>query len=171
VRIDQRTKNLSFGTDLGLSSREEAAEGPTIQAMPSEQIRNQLTSFGILLSQAVAKINPRRSVSFLYLKEKFMFIKCYALVVCLSNLLYSVVRQLFFIISVYFLLCEQEEEEELKANILNSYRLTAKKEHNRILQRRQVIEERKEQLENLNEMRVSCLSTTLHLHDIYNSLS
>ena len=51
--------------------------------------------------------------------------------------------------------CVQEEEEELKAAILNSYRLTAKKEHTRILQRRQVIEERKEQLENLNDMRVS----------------
>ena len=43
----------------------------------------------------------------------------------------------------------------MKAAILNSYRLTAKKEHARILQRRQVIEERKEQLENLNDMRVS----------------
>lgn len=49
----------------------------------------------------------------------------------------------------------QEEDEELKAQILNSYRLTSKKEHTRILQRRAVIEERKEQLENLNDARVS----------------
>lgn len=48
----------------------------------------------------------------------------------------------------------QEEEDELKANIINTYRLTAKKEHTRILQRRQTIEDRKEQLENLNDQRV-----------------
>lgn len=48
----------------------------------------------------------------------------------------------------------QEEEEELRANLLNSYRLTARKEHQRILQRRQIIEDRKEQLENLNDQRV-----------------
>ena len=63
VRIDHRTKSLSFGTDLGLSQREEAAEGPTIQNMPSENIRNQLTNFGYLLAQAVAKIAPRKVVS------------------------------------------------------------------------------------------------------------
>ena len=68
--------------------------------------------------------------------------------------------------------CEQEEDDELKANILNSYRLTAKKEHTRILQRRQVIEERKEQLENLNDMRVGQRQSWLELllHWFCNSL-
>ena len=46
------------------------------------------------------------------------------------------------------------EEEELKAAILNTYRLTAKKEHTRILQRRQIIENRKEQLEQNQDQRV-----------------
>lgn len=49
---------------------------------------------------------------------------------------------------------QQREEEELKASILNSYRLTAKKEHARILQRRQIIENRKEQLEQNQDQRV-----------------
>ena len=52
----------------------------------------------------------------------------------------------------------QEEPEELKTQVLNSYRLTAKKELTRILGRRQVIEERKEQLENISDMRVSVLN-------------
>ena len=45
------------------------------------------------------------------------------------------------------------KNEELKAQIINSYRMTARKDHIRILQRRQIIEERKEELENLNTMR------------------
>nr|KAG5699054.1 hypothetical protein BaRGS_025448 [Batillaria attramentaria] len=107
VRIDHRSSALSFGTDLGLSQKEEVAEGPTIQSMPSEQIRNQLTAMAQALNTAIDFIGPKKS----------------------------------------------EEEEELKANILNSYRLTSKKEHMRILQRRQIIEDRKEQLENLNDQR------------------
>ncbi len=45
------------------------------------------------------------------------------------------------------------KNEELKAQIINSYRLTARKDHERILQRRHIIEERKEELENLNTLR------------------
>merc|ERR1711992_433889 len=44
-------------------------------------------------------------------------------------------------------------EDELKTAILNTYRLTAKKEHARILQRRQIIENRKEQLEQSQDQR------------------
>lgn len=63
VRIDHRSHSLSFGTDLGLSQKEEAAEGPTIQSMTSEQIRNQLTVMGRVLSQAVSLISPKQTVS------------------------------------------------------------------------------------------------------------
>ena len=47
----------------------------------------------------------------------------------------------------------QAQKEELKSQIINNYKLTAKKEHGRILQRRHIIEERKEQLEHLNDQR------------------
>ena len=40
--------------------------------------------------------------------------------------------------------------------------MTAKKEHQRILQRRQIIEDRKEQLEHLNDQRVGSIKTSLH---------
>ncbi|CAG5135673.1 unnamed protein product [Candidula unifasciata] len=108
VRIDHRTLSLSFGTDLGVSQKEDIPEGPYIQSMPSEQIRNQVINIAQALNQAVEIIGPKEST---------------------------------------------QEEEELKAAILNSYRLTAKKEHARILQRRQIIENRKEQLEQNQDQR------------------
>ena len=40
-------------------------------------------------------------------------------------------------------------------HIVQTYRQTAKKDHLRILQRRQIIEERKEELENVTVQRVS----------------
>jgi len=109
VRIDHRTKSLSFGTDLGVSQKEDIPEGPYIQSMPSEQIRNQVINIAQALNQAMEIIGPKESTLV--------------------------------------------EEEELKANILNAYRLTAKKEHARILQRRQIIENRKEQLEQSQDQR------------------
>ena len=44
--------------------------------------------------------------------------------------------------------------DELKVKIANSYRMTAKKDQVNILQRRHIIEERKEQLEHMNDQRV-----------------
>merc|ERR1711963_750619 len=102
-------KSLSFGTDLGVSQKEDIPEGPYIQSMPSEQIRNQVINMAQALNQAMEIIGQKESVV--------------------------------------------AEEEELKANILNAYRLTAKKEHHRILQRRQIIEHRKEQLEQSQDQR------------------
>ena len=57
---------LLFGTDLGLSQQEETVEGPTIQCMPSEQIRKQLTVLGQVLSRAVTKVAPVHTVGFLF---------------------------------------------------------------------------------------------------------
>lgn len=54
----------------------------------------------------------------------------------------------------------QGRREELRAIIVQNYRQSAKKEHQRILLRRQIIEERKEELENLNNQRV-CLNVLI----------
>ena len=49
----------------------------------------------------------------------------------------------------------QIQRDELKVQIAQSYRVTMRKDHQRILTRRQIIEDRKEQLEHLNDQRVS----------------
>lgn len=56
----------------------------------------------------------------------------------------------------------QAQKEEMKGQIMNNYKLTAKKEHLRILQRRLTIEQRKEQLEHLNDQRVCAIITITH---------
>lgn len=61
MRIDHREHSLSFGTDLGVSQKEEVPEGPYIQRMPSEVIRMQLTHLAVALQQAVKTLQPRDS--------------------------------------------------------------------------------------------------------------
>ncbi|XP_048249669.1 eukaryotic translation initiation factor 3 subunit A-like [Haliotis rufescens] len=107
VRICHSTRSLSFGTNLGVSQKEDVPEGPFIQSMPSENIRNQLTSLAAALQKAMNKIKP-------------------------ENI---------------------DETNELRAQIINNYRMTGRKEHMRLLQRRQIIEDRKEQLEHMNDQR------------------
>ena len=58
VRIDHRTQSLSFGTDLGVAQKEDYPEGPYLQAMPSEQIRNQMTHMARALEKAINVIQP-----------------------------------------------------------------------------------------------------------------
>jgi len=106
VRIDHRTQSLNFGTDLGVAQKEDYPEGPYLQAMPSEQIRNQMTHMARALEKAVNLIQPVK-----------------------------------------------RDESELRNHIIANYRNTARKEHVRILQRRQIIEERKEELENISTQR------------------
>ncbi len=48
----------------------------------------------------------------------------------------------------------QVKRTELRSHIIQTYKQTANKEHQRILQRRQIIEERKEEIETLNVKRV-----------------
>lgn len=115
VRIDHRNHSLSFGTDLGVSQKEDVPEGPYIQRMPSEVIRMQLTHLAVALHQAVKTLQPREP----------------------NNLLTSM----------------QNQKEEMRSQIINNYKLTAKKEHSKILQRKYIIEARKEELEHLNEER------------------
>lgn len=52
VRINHQTKSLHFGNDLYVAQKEDLPEGPSIQSMPSEQIRNQLITMSESLQQA-----------------------------------------------------------------------------------------------------------------------
>jgi translation initiation factor 3 subunit A len=46
--------------DLSESQREDRPEGPTLQSMPSEQVRNQLVNMATVLHRAMATINPHK---------------------------------------------------------------------------------------------------------------
>ncbi|XP_033956223.1 eukaryotic translation initiation factor 3 subunit A isoform X2 [Pseudochaenichthys georgianus] len=105
VRIDHTSRNLSFGSDLNYSTKEDAPVGPFLQNMPSAQIRNQLTAMSSSLAKAVQVIKPAS------------------------------------------ILQEREEQSQLA---MAAYLKNARKDHQRILARRQTIEERKERLESLN---------------------
>ena len=58
IRIDHQEKCIHFGSDLSESQREDNPDGPTLQSMPSEQIRSQLVNMSIVLHRAIAAINP-----------------------------------------------------------------------------------------------------------------
>ncbi|XP_053671650.1 eukaryotic translation initiation factor 3 subunit A [Anopheles nili] len=60
ITIDHRNGCVHFGTDLSESQREDHPDGPTLQSMPSEQIRSQLVSMSVVLHRAIATINPNR---------------------------------------------------------------------------------------------------------------
>jgi translation initiation factor 3 subunit A len=52
VRINHQSRSLHFGNDLYVAQKEDLPEGPSIQSMPSEQIRNQLITMSESLQQA-----------------------------------------------------------------------------------------------------------------------
>jgi translation initiation factor 3 subunit A len=56
IRIDHRNKCLHFGSELFEAQREDLPEGPTLQAMPSEQIRTHLISMYTVLNKATASV-------------------------------------------------------------------------------------------------------------------
>lgn len=58
IRIDHGNKCIHFGMALSESQREDKPEGPTLQVMPSEQVRNQLVDLATVLSRAIHVINP-----------------------------------------------------------------------------------------------------------------
>lgn len=78
IRIDHRTSSLSFGTDLGLAQKEDVPEGPYLQSMPSEKIRNQLINMAQALHSAVNIVQPesRKVVSQTYTKFLPQLILC-----------------------------------------------------------------------------------------------
>lgn len=60
IRIDHGKRCVHFGMDLSESQRENIPEGPTLQVMPSEQVRNQLVNMNTVLNQAIHVINPNK---------------------------------------------------------------------------------------------------------------
>ncbi|XP_035895390.1 eukaryotic translation initiation factor 3 subunit A [Anopheles stephensi] len=60
ITIDHRNGCVHFGTDLSENQREDHPDGPTLQSMPSEQIRSQLVNMSVVLHRAIATINPDR---------------------------------------------------------------------------------------------------------------
>ena len=57
VHINHQTKSLQFGNEVFIAQREDIPEGPNIQSMPSEQIRNQLITMSNSLLKSVEIIN------------------------------------------------------------------------------------------------------------------
>lgn len=60
IRIDHGKKCIHFGMDLCESQREDKLEGPTLQVMPSEQVRNQLVDMATVIQQAIQIIYPNK---------------------------------------------------------------------------------------------------------------
>lgn len=108
IRIDHGKRCIHFGMDLSESQREDKPEGPTLQVMPSEQIRNQLVNMSTVLNQAIAVINPSK---------------------------------------------KKQEREKLRSAMVQNYHENKVKEHQKILQRHKIIEDRKEYIERLNTVR------------------
>jgi len=108
VRIDQRTHSLHFGTDLTESTREDVSEGPTLQLMPSEQIRTHLIEMSNIVNAASRSVDPQ------HIKDR---------------------------------------NAKLRKQIHHSYHLTAQREHQKILERQKLIEDKKEYLETISHKR------------------
>nr|CAI5861085.1 unnamed protein product [Callosobruchus analis] len=108
IRIDHGKNCVHFGMDLSESQREDKPEGPTLQVMPSEQVRNQLVNMSTVLNRAVNVINPNK---------------------------------------------KKVEREKLRAAMVQMYHETKVREHQKILQRHKIIEDRKEYIERLNTVR------------------
>ena len=56
MRLDHRSQTVSFGTDLNIALQEDVEEGPFLQHMPGEQLRNQLQHMAKALSKAISKL-------------------------------------------------------------------------------------------------------------------
>lgn len=108
ITIDHKEKMVMFGTDLSESQREDHHDGPTLQSMPSEQVRQQLVNMSVVLHRAIAAINPNR---------------------------------------------QKAERETLRAQMVALYHENKVREHQSILIRQQLIEDRKEHIERLNTER------------------
>ncbi|EFA10123.1 eukaryotic translation initiation factor 3 subunit A [Tribolium castaneum] len=108
IRIDHGKYCVHFGMDLSESQREDKPEGPTLQVMPSEQVRNQLVNMATVLNQAINVIYPNK---------------------------------------------KKAEREKMRSIMVKNYHETKAQEHEKILQRHKIIEDRKEYIERLNTVR------------------
>ncbi|XP_022167720.1 eukaryotic translation initiation factor 3 subunit A [Myzus persicae] len=108
IRIDHGKGCIQFGMDLSESQREDKPEGPTLQTMPSEQIRTYLINTFKVLSKSASIINPEAN---------------------------------------------KDECKQIHQSLIRHHHETKDKEHQRILARHKIIEDRKEYLERLNTVR------------------
>lgn len=108
ITIDHKNKMVMFGNDLSESQREDHVSGPTLQSMPSEQVRQQLVNMSVVLHRAIAAINPNR---------------------------------------------QKADREALRAQMVALYHENKVREHQNILIRQKLIEDRKEYIERLNTER------------------
>lgn len=108
ITIDHKEKMVMFGTDLSESQREDHHDGPTLQSMPSEQVRAQLVNMSVVLHRAIAAINPNR---------------------------------------------QKADRDALRAQMVALYHENKVREHQSILIRQKLIEDRKEAIERLNTER------------------
>lgn len=105
ITIDHKEKMVMFGVDLSESQREDHPDGPHLQPMPSEQVRQQLVSMSVVLHRAVAAINPQS---------------------------------------------QKTAREAIRSRMITQYHENKVREHQNILIRQKLIEERKEKIERLN---------------------
>merc|ERR1712226_9917 len=108
IRVDHRTRTVHFGSDLTGSQSYNAMEGPHMQDMPSEQIRQQLMLMLEVLYKGLKTIHPNK-------------IKI--------------------------------ENNALRNKIVEAYHASKDGDHQRILARQKLIEDRKVYLEELNNHR------------------
>lgn len=108
ITIDHKNQCVHFGTDLSESQREDHHDGPILQSMPSEQVRQQLVNMSVVLHRAIAAINPNR---------------------------------------------KKAEREKLRVQMVSMYHENKVKEHQNILIRQKLIEDRKEYIERMNTER------------------
>merc|ERR1712226_1197325 len=108
IRVDHRTRTVHFGSDLTGSQSYNAMEGPHMQDMPSEQIRQQLMLMLEVLDKGLKTIHPNK-------------IKI--------------------------------ENNALRNKVVEAYHASKDGDHQRILARRKLVEDRKVYLEELNNHR------------------
>ncbi|XP_050536416.1 eukaryotic translation initiation factor 3 subunit A isoform X2 [Daktulosphaira vitifoliae] len=108
IRIDHGKGCIQFGMDLSESQREDKPEGPTLQTMPSEQIRTYLINVYKVLSKSANIINPEANM---------------------------------------------DEHKKVHQSLIRYHHESKDNEHQRILARHKIIEDRKEYLERLNTVR------------------
>ncbi|KAF6024761.1 EIF3A [Bugula neritina] len=106
IRLDHRSQSVSFGTDLNVCLQEDVEEGPFLQHMPGEQLRNQLQHMARALSNAITKLQADQA--------------------------------------------DKATNLDTKAKIIDAYRKSEKRDRQKILTRKNVIENRKEKLEIIN---------------------
>lgn len=126
IRIDHGANCIRFGIDLSEAQREDKPEGPTLQSMPSEQVRNQLVTMASVLHKAMNTINPHK---------------------------------------------KKAERDKLRAKMVQQYHESKISEHERILERHKIIEDRKEYIERKNTQRVNPMQILIKnfLHQLINS--